>query len=68
MPPRDWTLRIEDIVAAIDRIAEYTESMDYDAFCADQKTVDAVVRNFTIVGEAVRHVPEKIVSAHAEVP
>jgi hypothetical protein len=39
-----------------------------DAFCLDQKTVDAVIRNFTIVGEAVRHVPEQIVSAQVEIP
>ena len=68
MPPRDWTLRIQDILAAIERIAQYTESMDYDTFCLDQKTVDAVIRNFTIVGEAVRYVPEQIISAHGEIP
>lgn len=42
--------------------------MNYDAFCMDQKTVDAVIRNFTVIGEAVRSVPEHIVSAHAEIP
>jgi uncharacterized protein with HEPN domain len=68
MPPRDWTLRIQDILSAIERINQYTESMAYAAFCIDQKTIDAVIRNFTIVGEAVRAVPEHIANAHDEIP
>jgi uncharacterized protein with HEPN domain len=30
--------------------------------------VDAVIRNFIIIGEAATHVPEEVVSAHPEIP
>jgi uncharacterized protein with HEPN domain len=34
------------------RIRSYTERLDYEAFIDEQKTLDAVVRNFEILGEA----------------
>lgn len=58
MPRRDSRLRIEDMLAAIDRIESYTAGMASDAFCADPKTIDAVIRNFEVMGEAARHVDE----------
>ena len=52
MPPeRGWKLRISDILDAIATIQEYTAGMDLKRFAEDRKTVDAVVRNFTIIGE-----------------
>ena len=55
MPPREWRLRIDDILEAIARIEQYVEAVTFERFQADQKTVDAVVRNLEIIGEAVRH-------------
>ena len=55
MPPREWRLRVEDILEAIARIERYVEGLTFEQFQADQKTVDAVVRNLEIIGEAVRH-------------
>ncbi len=52
MPHREWRIRIHDILAAINAIAEYTRGMDYRTFAADQKTIDAVLRNITVIGEA----------------
>lgn len=31
--------------------------MDRDAFAADEKTRDAVLRNLEIIGEAAKHLP-----------
>ena len=56
--PRDFRLQIEDILAAILKIRAYVNDMNYDAFCADSKTQDAVVRNLEIIGEAARSLPE----------
>lgn len=39
-----------------------------EAFFADTKTQDAVVRNIEIIGEAVRSVSEATRTAHPEVP
>lgn len=68
MPPRDWQLRIADILDAIAAIQEFTAGMDYGTFTQDRKTVDAVLRNFTIIGEAARHTPDDVTTAHPEIP
>ena len=57
MPPRAWRLRIEDMVDAMRAIEEFVEGQDFEAFCNDRKTVDAVVRNLEVIGEAARYVP-----------
>lgn len=48
--PRDWQLRIEDILEAIARIQRYLDGMDQAGFLEDGRTMDAVVRNFGIKG------------------
>ena len=40
------------MIESLRRISEYVEGMRKEAFLADQKTIDAVVRNLEIVGEA----------------
>ena len=37
-------------------------------FSGAPKTIDAVIRNFTIIGEAARHIPDEIVQSHPEIP
>ena len=49
---RDYRLYLDDIIEAIRRIKEFTNRMEFDAFKADIKTQDAVVRNLEIIGEA----------------
>lgn len=68
MPPRDWSFRVGDILEAIASIVEYVQGMDYEAFAADRKTVDAVIRNFIVIGEAAAHMPDDICEAHPEIP
>jgi len=58
MSRRDWTLLVADMLEACDKIAEYTSGMDLEEFCADSRTVDAVVRNFEIIGEASTGIPD----------
>jgi uncharacterized protein with HEPN domain len=68
MSNRDWTFRIEDILEAIGRIADYTRDLDFESWQKDQKTIDAVIRNFEIIGEAARHVPESVQTHYPEIP
>ena len=42
--------------------------MDEAGFAGDQKTIDAVVRNFQVIGEAARRVPEEIQGSHPDTP
>jgi uncharacterized protein with HEPN domain len=68
VPPREWRLRIEDILEAAARAQSYVADMDLAAFVADDRTLDAVSRCFGIIGEAVSHVPKDIIAAHPEIP
>jgi uncharacterized protein with HEPN domain len=52
MSKRDASLLLEDMLEAAEKIERFTNGMDYSAFIEDDKTIDAVVRNFEIIGEA----------------
>jgi uncharacterized protein with HEPN domain len=68
LPPRDWDIRVYDIIAAVEKILDYTAGMDRAAFKADERTVDAVVRNLIVIGEAAGHVPPDAVADSSQVP
>mgnify|MGYP001824946219 CR=1 FL=1 len=68
MPPRRWDIRIRDILSAISKIEDYTKNFDYAGFKADTKTVDAVIRNLEIIGEAAKHIPKDIADMHQDIP
>ena len=68
MPLRNWLFRINDILNAVSAIETYVTGMTYEDFIADRKTVDAVVRNMIIIGEASVHIPVEICTTHAEIP
>lgn len=58
--PRDYRLSLEDIRDATEKIREYTAGMTQEDFDNDSKTIDAVVRNLEIIGEAVKQLPDEI--------
>lgn len=68
MSPRLWKHRIADILEAITKIQAYVEGMSFQQFQLDAKTVDAVIRNFIVIGEATRSVPEEITEKHPNIP
>lgn len=59
---------LEDILSGMGRIAEYIEGYDFDKFKKDYKTVDAVIRNFEVIGEAARNLPTEVKKRYTEVP
>jgi uncharacterized protein with HEPN domain len=65
---RDWRFRISDILDAIEAIDEYTAGMTFEEFCADRRTLDAVVRNLMVMGESVRWVPVQVQDGHRDLP
>jgi uncharacterized protein with HEPN domain len=65
---RDWRLRIEDILEACERIREYIRDADFEDFNADPNTIDAVVRQFEIIGESVKTLPDEIRSREPDIP
>ncbi|MGH7827290.1 MAG: HepT-like ribonuclease domain-containing protein [Candidatus Binatia bacterium] len=40
--------------------------MNHDAFVRDDKTVDSVVRNLEIIGEAANRLPEDLRTEHSQ--
>ena len=64
---RDYKVYLDDILEAIAWIRIYTTGITYDSFQDDRKTVDAVVRNLEIVGEAVKRIPERIRGQHPDI-
>lgn len=68
MPPRNWVIRVQDILDAIGKIHKYTSGMTEDQFAADDKTIDAVIRNFSIIGEAANMIPEDIQNKSTAIP
>lgn len=65
---RSYKLYLDDIKLAMGRIAEYIHGYDIERFKKDQKTVDAVIRNFEIIGEASKKLDEAIKIKYPDVP
>jgi uncharacterized protein with HEPN domain len=59
---------ITDICDAIEKIERYTDGMDYEEFTDDERTIDAVLRNFEVIGEAAKNVPEQTRREYSDVP
>ncbi len=55
---KDIELFLDDIIEAASRIATYIKYLDSDVFMKEIMIQDAVIRNFEIIGEAVKNLPE----------
>ena len=65
---RTYLMYLEDIELAMNRIAEYIDGYTFIDFKRDYKTVDAVIRNFEIIGEAAKNLPDFIKETYNETP
>lgn len=64
MPKREEDLLISDMIDSARKILSYIKGMDFSAFTSDDKTVDAVIRNFEVIGEASKYVSAEMKSDH----
>lgn len=64
MSKREPKLLLSDIRSSIEKIKAYTEGHGFNTFIEDSKTLDAVIRNFEIIGEAANRLPEDFKDAH----
>jgi uncharacterized protein with HEPN domain len=60
MSKRTSKLLLEDIIESAEKILHYTKGISFEEFSKDNKTDDAVIRNFEIIGEASNLLPDKI--------
>lgn len=58
MSKKSSDLLLLDMKEAAEKILKYTQGLSFEGFLADDKTIDAVVRNFEIIGEASLRIDE----------
>ena len=59
---------LEDIKNSLNKIFMYTDSIDYEKFILSDITKDAVERNFEIIGEAVKNLPDEFRNKYPNIP
>ena len=67
MSERSAEVLVEDILEGIDKIQAYTKGLDAKSFCENSLVVDAVLRNFEVIGEAASKLPDTVVASHPEI-
>jgi len=68
MSKRDSLLLLDDMVGSAKKIVAYTKGMSFEQFIENDLVVDAVIRNFEIIGEAASRMPELFKENHAHIP
>ena len=61
---RDYRVYLDDILEAAAKIRTYTATLTLEDLRSDPNTLDAVIRNLEIIGEAVKNVPDAVRSLH----
>lgn len=67
MSKRSPLLLLEDMLLACQKIQEYTQSLSFGEFEEKEMTIDAVIRNFEIIGEAANKLPDEFKEMYTEI-
>jgi uncharacterized protein with HEPN domain len=67
MSKRSSDLLLLDMKEAAEKILKYTKGLSFEDFLADDKTIDAVVRNFEIIGDASLRIDEDFRFEHPQI-
>lgn len=65
---RNYNLYFEDMLTSMERIEEYIGDMDFKKFKMNYMVVDAIIRNFEIIGEATKNIPNELKIKYPEIP
>jgi uncharacterized protein with HEPN domain len=65
---RDYGLYVEDILNAIQNIEEYSNGVIFEDFLKNRMLIDAIIRNFEVIGEAAKHIPVRFRNKYPDVP
>ena len=65
---RDYLHYLEDVLSSIKKVRSYIKNLSFSEFTGDEKTMDAVIRNFEIIGEASKNIPVEIKKKYSNVP
>ncbi|MEM2380709.1 MAG: HepT-like ribonuclease domain-containing protein [Candidatus Nezhaarchaeales archaeon] len=58
--PRDYKVYLEDVLEAIAKIERYVANLSFEEFTRNDMVVDATIRNFEIISEAIKRIPEEV--------
>ncbi len=64
---REWRFYIDDMIAFIEKVANYTEGLDQHAFVSSALTYDATLRNLELIGEAATRIPNEVRNANTQI-
>jgi len=67
MSRRSVPLLLEDIWESVEKIERYVSGLTHDTFVKDDKTVDSVVRNLEIIGEAANRLPQDFKTQYSDI-
>lgn len=65
---RNLAIYLSDIIENIAQAENFIDSMTFEQFIADRKTVYAVIRCFEIIGEATKNIPADIRLLNSAIP
>ena len=57
---RSYLLYLDDILTSTNKILSYVGESSFDEVMQDEMRLEAIERNFTIMGEAARNIPQEI--------
>jgi uncharacterized protein with HEPN domain len=58
---------LEDINEALELSEEYVINLDFTSWTKDRKTIDVIIRNLEIIGEAAHHIPDSIQEKYSKI-
>lgn len=67
MSERSPHLLLEDMQESLQKIFTFTNGLSREAFLSNDLVIDAVLRNFEVIGEAASQLPDDFVDKHPDV-
>lgn len=65
---KDDAVYLQHILEAVEKIEDYLRDYNFETFADDSKTVDAVIRELEIIGEAARNLSDELKDKYSEIP
>ncbi|MBI5306391.1 DUF86 domain-containing protein [Candidatus Wolfebacteria bacterium] len=65
---KDDNVYLKHILEAIENVEEYIKDLDFNLFSNDKKTIDAVVRELEIIGEAANNLSDEFKNNYPKIP